>query len=288
MAPHRKISIMAAKDFSVDITTGVGIISFPHVFADTASTNDRGETVYDLQLIIPKSQRADIKALLKAISTVGQDRWGDKWKQVRNPLRDGDKEADELTQDGSTKGEKYPERLGCYFINARSYQPVGVFDRSLRPITDSSALYGGCKGRISVTLKAYSHSGNHGISAWLNGVQKVGEGEPLGGSGMKSVESMFDMLDDVDLDDDFDDEEEEAVAPKTRTKAKIKKKKAQEPEELDEDLDDLDDDEDDEPVVKTPVKKATKKKVAKKPTKVEEPEDDDDDLYDDADIDDDI
>jgi hypothetical protein len=241
---------------TVDLTSGVGTLSFPHVFASTASKNDKEETVYDIQFIIPKTQREDVRALLVAIKKVGEAKWGANWKKVRTPLRDGDAEKDELTEDGSTKGAKYPERLGCYFLNARSTKPVGVYDRQRSPITNPDDLYGGCKGKIAVTFYPYSTSGNHGIGVGLNGVQKIADGEPFGG-GRPSVESMFDMLDDDDdlgLDDvdadEVDEEPEPEPAPKKRAAKKAAAKKAakpapvEEPDE-DEDEDDLYDDLDD-------------------------------------------
>lgn len=240
-----------ADKVTVDITTGIGTLSFPHLFKETASTNDKGETIYDVQIIIPKSQRDDIRALLAAIKKVGEAKWGTKWKQVRQPLRDGDKEADDLTDDGKTKGEKYPERLGCFFLNARSTKPVGVYNRDRTPITDPNEIYGGCKGKIAVSFYPYSNSGNHGIGCGLNGVQKVADGEAFG-AGRPSVESMFDMLEDdedLGLDDDYADEAEEAPAkPAKKAAAKksaAKKSKKAEPIEVDEDdEDDLYDDED--------------------------------------------
>jgi hypothetical protein len=172
---------MATKDrVTVDLTTGIGTLCFPHVFESTKTKNDKGEDVYDIQILIPKSQREDLRAILKAIKEVGEAKWGANWKRVRTPLRDGDKEKDELAEDGSTKGEKYPERLGHYFINARSSRPVGVYDRLRDPITDPGLVYGGCKGKIAVTFFPYNTAGNVGIGAALNGVQKIADGEPFG------------------------------------------------------------------------------------------------------------
>ncbi len=247
-----------ADSVKVDLTTGIGTLSFPHVFASTKLKNDKGKDVYDIQFIIPKSHRADVRAILVAIKKVGEAKWGDNWKKVRTPLRDGDKEKDELTEDGSTKGDKYPERLGCFFLNARSAKPVGVYDRQRNPINDADAIYGGCKGKIAVTFYPYSSSGNHGVGVGLNGVQKISDGESFGG-GRPSVESMFDLLDDDDdlgLEDEV--EEEAAPAPAKKTAAK-----------------------------KAPAKKAAAKKAAAAPV-VEEDDlldesEDEDDLYDDLD-----
>ncbi len=255
-------------EHKVTITTGPGTISFPHLFKETASKNDKGETVYDVQLIIPKSQREDVRAILRAIKEVGEAKWGDNWRKVRSPLRDGDKEKDELTESGQTKAEVYPERLGCYFINARSSRPVAVVDR-LRVPLDSADVYGGMKGKLNIEFYPYSNSGNHGVGAGLNGVQKIADGEPFGSSA-PPVESMFDLLDeddDADLDQDLTDEdpfdEEETPAPRKRAAAK-----------------------------KAPAKKAAAKKAApakRKPAPVEdlddveEEDDEDDDLWGDLD-----
>lgn len=210
---------------TVDLTTGIGTLSFPHVFEQTKSTNDKGETVYDIQIIIPKSQTDDIKAIIAAVKKVGEAKWGDRWKKVRQPLRDGDKEADDLAEDGTTKGEKYPERKGCMFMNARSTKPVAVVDRSRTPITNPDEVYGGCKGKISVSFYPYQSNGNTGIGCSLNGVQKVSDGEPFGNA-RPSVESMFDMLEDADEGDDpFADEDEAKASKKAKAKDKGKGKK---------------------------------------------------------------
>lgn len=251
-----------SKRVTVDVTTGIGTISFPHVFKETAAKKDDGTPSYEVQFIIPKTQVEDIRALLRAVKTVGEAKWGANWKKVKAPLRDGDKEAGDLTEDGSTKGEKYPERLGCFFINARSTKPVGVYDRTLTPIVDQEQVYGGMKAKIAITFYPYSTSGNHGIGVALNGVQKIADGDSFGG-GRPSVESMFDMLDedeDLGLDDDLGIEDE------VEEEAPVAKKAA------------------------TPAKKAAAKKAAapakKKPAPVvelDEEEEDEDDLYDDLD-----
>lgn len=214
---------------SVDLTTGIGTLSFPHLSASAAANNknDKGEPSYDVQIIIPKSQRDDIRAIVEAMRKVGEDKWGDQWKKRRLPLRDGDKEADDPTEDGSTKGEKYPERAGCFFLNARSTRPVTVVDRERVPIEAIDAdVYGGCKGKIAVTFYAYSTAGNHGIGVRLNGVQKIADGEPFGAA-RPTVESMFDMEESLgdDLDGDVLDEE-----PKGKKGKKGKKSKGDEEE----------------------------------------------------------
>ncbi len=253
-----------AEKVTVDLTTGIGTISFPRLFVQTAGKKDDGSASYDVQFIIPKSQREDVKALLIAIQKVGKAQFGDNWKKFRQPLRDGDKEKDDLAEDGTTKGEKYPERLGCFFINARSTRPVGVVDRQRVPITEPSDIYGGCKAKINISFYPYNKSGNTGIGVSLNGVQKIADGDSFGGT-RPSVESMFELLDedeDLGLDDEIEIEEEEEVEETPAKKAPAKKAAAK----------------------KAPAKKA----AAKKPVEVEveldeEEEEEEDDLFEDLD-----
>lgn len=209
---------------TVDLTTGIGTFSFPRVFKETAGLKDDGVTKsFDIQFLIPKSDKKAVKALLEAIKEVGEAEWGDRWKKVRTPLRDADAEADDITDDGQTKGEKYPERAGHYFINARSTKPVGVVDRQRVPITDTDEIYGGAKGKLHITFYPYSNNGNTGIGVGLNGVQKIGDGDSFGGGGKPAVESMFEVLegdDDAGLDEGAD----EVVEPKAKAKKKKKAK----------------------------------------------------------------
>lgn len=211
--PDSKTS--SKNDKRVDLRSGVGTLSFPHIFKETVSKNDDGDARYETQFLIPKSNVEDVKAILTAVREVAEAKWGDNWKSVNSPLRDGDKEAKLLTEDGSTRAEKYPERLGHYFLNARSARPVGVVDRERTPIVEPSEVYAGCKARLNVTFYPYIAKGNQGVGVGLNGVQKVADGEAFGG-GAPSVESMFDMLGDDDGDGLADVEEK----PKKKKKKK--------------------------------------------------------------------
>lgn len=212
-----------AEKKTVQMTTGVGTLSFPKVFKETASVGKDGKKTYEIQIIISKKDKKSIKEILEALRVVGEAKWGDRWKGVNSPLRDGDKEKDELAEDGKTKGEKYPERLGCFFLNARSTRPVGVYDRDNVLIDDSNEIYGGAKGKIAVEFFPYSKEGNTGIAASLLGVQKTGDGESFGASA-PDVASMFTPLGD-DEDGLSDDEDEKPAKAKDKAKAKGKKSK---------------------------------------------------------------
>ena len=58
-------------------------------------------------------------------------------------------------------------------------------------------IYSGCYVRASINAYAFNIQGNSGVSFGLNNIQKVRDGEPLGGGGSKAED---------DFDDDFEDD----------------------------------------------------------------------------------
>ena len=157
-----------------------------------------GTPKYSVSLIIPKSDTATvakIKAAIKAAYDEGQSKLKGNSKFVpeledlKTPLRDGDKER---------KGDEAYE--GCYFVNANSTTKPGVVDGDRNPILETSELYSGIYGRASINFYAFNSNGNKGIACGLNNLQKLADGEPLGGH--SRAEDDFADLDDDD-DEDF-------------------------------------------------------------------------------------
>ena len=68
-----------------------------------------------------------------------------------------------------------------YFLNANSKAAPQIVGADCRPLPDRAAFYSGCYGRASVSFFAYNSNGNRGIACGLNNLQKLRNGEPLGG-----------------------------------------------------------------------------------------------------------
>ena len=154
-----------------------------------------GTPKYSVSLIIPKSDTvtlAKIRAAIQAAYDEGQSKLKGNSKFVpaledlKTPLRDGDKER---------KGDD--AYRNAYFINANSTTKPGVVDADRQPILDSSELYSGIIGRASVNFYAFNSNGNKGIACGLGNIQKVRDGEPLGGR-TNAVDD-FATLDDDDF-----------------------------------------------------------------------------------------
>ena len=167
---------------------------FSYVCAFEPNKNNGDGTKYSVSLLIPKDDKVTLDKIDKAISAAYEN-GTDKLKTgksvpplsiLKSPLRDGDVERPE--------DEAY---AGHYFINANSKLKPGVVDANLNEIIDPAEFYSGCYGRASITFYAYNVNGNKGIACGLQNLQKLKDGEPLGGS-RASAASDF-----GDFDDEF-------------------------------------------------------------------------------------
>lgn len=154
-----------------------------------------GAPKYSVSLIIPKSDKTTvdkINAAIKAAYEEGQSKLKGNGRSVpalsaiKTPLRDGDIERPE--------DEAY---ANSYFINANSPSAPGIVDADRNTIIDRSEVYSGVYGRASISLYAFNSNGNKGIACGLNNLQKIRDGEPLGGK--SRAEDDFA----TDVDDDF-------------------------------------------------------------------------------------
>ena len=154
-----------------------------------------GAPKYSVSLIIPKSDKTTvdkINAAIKAAYEEGQSKLKGNGRSVpalsaiKTPLRDGDLERPD--------DEAY---ANSYFINANSPSAPGVVDADRNTIIDRSEVYSGVYGRASISLYAFNSNGNKGIACGLNNLQKIRDGEPLGGK--SRAEDDFA----TDVDDDF-------------------------------------------------------------------------------------
>lgn len=138
-----------------------------------------GTPKYSVSLIIPKSDKVTVEKIKKAIQAAyeeGQSKLKGNGKRVpslsvlKTPLRDGDLERPD--------DEAY---ANSYFINANSATAPGIVDADRNTIIDHSEVYSGVYGRASINLYAFNSNGNKGIACGLNNLQKIKDGEPLGG-----------------------------------------------------------------------------------------------------------
>ena len=180
---------MANQNNTTKVVTGVVRLSYANVW-EPASING-GAPKYSVSLIIPKDDEKTLAAINAAIDNAikeGAPKFGGKIPNraaLKLPLRDGDTERDDDAYKGS------------YFVNANSTTAPQIVDRTVQPILDRAEVYSGCYARVSINFYAFNTNGNRGIACGLGNIQKVKDGDPLGGK--SSAASDFA----TELDDDF-------------------------------------------------------------------------------------
>ena len=168
-----------------------GKVRFSYVNIFKARGFNGGDEKYSICLLIPKDDQATLDKIEKAVQEAIKEGISSKWNgkkpaNLKLPLRDGDEDRPEA-----------PEYAGMYFLNANSTQKPGIVDKDLVEIIDPEEVYSGCYGRASINFYAFNSNGNKGIACGLNNLQKIRDGEPLGGK--SRAEDDFD----TEEDDDF-------------------------------------------------------------------------------------
>ena len=157
------------------VVTGKG--RFSYLNWATAKKNElSGKEEFSTEFLIPKSDTETIANLKTAMKAALDKKYNGKYPpNLRNPLRDGDTE---VKQDGSPLGAEYK---GHFFIRTKCNEQPGVVDENRQAILIANEFVSGDYGRVSVTAYAYSQVGNNGVAFWLNNMQRLEKGEPLGG-----------------------------------------------------------------------------------------------------------
>lgn len=163
------------------VVTGKVRFSFVNVF-EAKSFGDGQPAKYSVMLLIPKSDVGTINRIKNAIDAAAQKglstKFGGKLPAVlKTTFKDADKDTD---QDGELFAEKWDYTAGHYIINVSSKNQPQIVDADLNPIINPVEFYSGCYGRASINFFAYNNNGNKGISAGLNNLQKLEDGESLG------------------------------------------------------------------------------------------------------------
>ena len=175
---------------STKVVTGVARLSYANVW-EPKSINGGAEK-YSVSLIIPKSDNKTLTAIQKAIDSAieeGRGKFGGKIPNksaLKLPLRDGDIDRPD--------DEAY---ANCYFVNANSSSAPEIVDKAREPILNRSEVYSGVYARASINFYAFNSNGNRGIACGLGNIQKVRDGEPLGGK----TSAADDFASDYDGDD---------------------------------------------------------------------------------------
>jgi hypothetical protein len=185
-------------------------VRFSHLHVHKPHLNTQNKKLeYSVQIWVPKENVED-KELLDAAVAEQLANYkkidGDTGPDFHYPVRDGD-----TLKDKKGKAKPVP---GCWVISAKTAavnedgtenEPPGVvgterdLNGKLKPLS-SAQIKSGDWGRVSINFKFFT-KGDGGIGVYLNNIQKVKDGEALGGRRAAADE----------FDDYVDDEEEDIL-----------------------------------------------------------------------------
>lgn len=171
------------------VTTEVRF-SYAHVF-EAKAINEGDDAKFSVSILISKKDKKLVTSFEKAIQdAISEDAKGKNKlkgaKKIKTPLRDGDEESDEAAYEGH------------FFLSANSKDRPMIVDENRQEIIDPREFYSGCYGRASLNFYAFDTRGNKGIAVALNSIQKLRDGDSLGGGYTKAS-----------LEEDFGDGEED-------------------------------------------------------------------------------
>lgn len=173
------------------LTTGVVRLSYAHVWEPSAIQEGQ-EKKYSCSIIISKDDKATLAKIEAATTAATQlgisgKFGGKKPAKLKLPLRDGDEERPE--------DEAY---ANCFFLNASSKTKPGIVDKNVNPILDQEEVYSGCYARVSLNFYPFDTNGNKGVAVGLGNIQKVKDGEALGGRS-NPEEDFAEVIEDDDM-----------------------------------------------------------------------------------------
>lgn len=184
---------MATTASATKVVTGKVRLSYVHVFEPYSQDSD-DEGKYSTVILIPKRDKATlgkIEAAIKAATEQGKNTKfdGKVPNNLQITLHDGDEEGDL---------ERNPEYEGHMFMSVSSKTKPGIVDSDVNPIMDSTEVYSGCYARVSINAFPFNYKGKKGISFGLNHIQKLADGDYLGGR--SRAEDDFEAVDSEEAD----------------------------------------------------------------------------------------
>ena len=196
---------MASKTaHSENSTTPEVVVTFPNIFK--LKSYQGGTPSKSIRLLFDKNNKVHmdyLKSLVAQMNAVLVEQWPNADERPRipmvghdkSPIKDGDKSCN---GQGIPYKEKNPEVVGHYFLTASKYPnesnpdaALHIVDRNKADILNAGEIYSGCYCKVNLNAYARTRTDNKGISLGLNGVQKIKDGERIGGGGGPSVDDMF-------------------------------------------------------------------------------------------------
>lgn len=175
-----------------NVTTGKVRLSYTHLFKPYAAMPGQEEK-FSCTVLIPKTDTETMNRINAAINAATERGVADRWNGVKPPIvptpvydGDGVRPSDGMPFGDECKGH------WVFTASAKAEYPPEIVDERCQPIIDQSQIYSGIYARVNVTFYPYAFGGKKGIGCGLGPVQKLADGEPLGGSRISASKAFGD------------------------------------------------------------------------------------------------
>ena len=172
------------------VTTGKVRLSFVHLFKPYAFQPGQEEK-FSTTILVPKNDTETKAKIDAAMSAAIEKGIKDNWNGVRPPILntpvydgDGTRPSDGMPFGDECKGH------WVFTASSKVDYPPEIVDVSGNRIISPSEIYSGIYARVHVNFYPYAFGGKKGIGVGLGPVQKISDGEPLGG-GAVSASAVF-------------------------------------------------------------------------------------------------
>lgn len=200
--PARLLSAVTSPPFPV------GTLIWARLF-EAEAMEEGNDASYSCAILY--KEKDNIKAIRAGVEAAKRDQWARKApRKLTMCLIDDDREIEDLAEEYD-----YIEP-GDVILKLRRYEKYGapqLWDQNVEAIESPTEMYSGCKVVADVEFFAWERKTSSGVSCRLNGLQKVREGEPLGG-GKANTKDSFER---VETDDDDDDDKNDRRARRSKT-----------------------------------------------------------------------
>ena len=183
----RNAPMITSIKFPNKVTTGVVRIVYPNLDQPRPEDAEIDAGKYTVLVLIPKEDTSTLKAMDAAIEYAKTKKFPKMVpKTLLLPLKDGDEKFDK-------EGNPVEWYAGNYYLNLKSNNSPKIIDPFKNAIEDASFIKGGDWCKVRIAFSGYDMAGNKGVGSYVDVVQFVRAGDPLGNS---------DTLDDFDVEED--------------------------------------------------------------------------------------
>ena len=158
------------------VTTGVVRLVYPSLHEPRPADAEIHAGKYTCMVLIPKSDTDTYEKLKAAADFAAMEKFKRVLPNLRMPIKDGDEKFDK-------EGEPIEWYADHWYLNLSAKLQPKMIDPLKGSMSDEqiAGIKGGDWVRVRIAFSGYDSAGNKGVGSYVNVVQFIHAGDPLGG-----------------------------------------------------------------------------------------------------------